>query len=75
MTNYQGTAANDQYASTSLEINSLLSNGGNDKLIGGFGDDSLVGRSGNDVLLGGSHNDNLSGGKGSDRSVVMQRLA
>ena len=63
---------------TLLNIENLLTGGGNDNLSGtsranrlqsGSGDDTLRGGSGNDQLYGGAGNDLLYGGTGADRLI------
>ena len=46
--------------------NTLVGNGGSDKLYGGDGNDTLIGGIGNDTLNGGLGNDTLIGGVGND---------
>lgn len=46
--------------------NTLVGNGGSDKLYGGDGNDTLIGDIGNDTLNGGLGNDTLIGGVGND---------
>jgi len=46
--------------------NTLVGNGGSDKLYGGDGNDTLIGDRGNDTLNGGLGNDTLIGGVGND---------
>jgi len=47
--------------------NTLVGNGGSDKLYGGDGNDTLIGGIGNDTLNGGLGNDTLKGGFGNDK--------